>query len=354
MIRRWLQRMSRWLPVTILLVLGGCGTVPVKQVQPSRPSAAFQVFFKQLEVDAKAQGLRAENLRAAYPVEDFPYGPAPIDRVQVARSNQPELVQTFTTYVTKIVSDPRIAIGREQLVAHADTLERIQDDYGVPAEVLVALWGIESNFGKNQGQERVIPALVTLAWESNRPTYFRREALQALRVTEQSGIAPAELRGSWAGAMGQCQFMPSNYLKLGKDGDGDGRVDIWDNIDDVLASTANYLQQRGWQAGLPWRVEVPTIPRLKGVVVNERGLSAPLGAKEWAKRGISDTVLAHFSDNVKLRWYQPEKNQAGMLLGPNFDVILDWNNSSYFAYSVLTLADALAVPPEPNDAKPKE
>jgi membrane-bound lytic murein transglycosylase B len=354
MIRRWLQRMSRWLPVTILLVLGGCGTVPVEHPQATRPSAAFQDFFRQLERDAKAEGLRAEDLRAAYPAEDFPFGPAPIARVQVARSNQPELVQTFAGYVRSMVSAPRLAAGREQLVAHADALQRIQADYGVPAEVLVALWGIESNFGRNQGRERVIPALVTLAWESNRPAYFRREALQALRVADVSGIAPADLLGSWAGALGQCQFMPSNYLKLGKDGNGDGRVDIWHTVDDVLASAANYLQQRGWQAGVPWRVEVPTAPRLKGVVVNERGLSAPLGAKEWAGRGVPTEVLAKFPKTAKLRWYQPEQNQAGMMLGPNFDLILDWNNSSYFAFSVLTLADALAVAPEPNDAEPKE
>lgn len=354
MIKRWLQRLARWLPASILLALGGCSTLAEKDTDAARPSAAFGQFFKQLEHAVVTEGLRVEDLRAAYPVEDFPYGPAPLVRVQVARSAQPELVQTFATYVQNMVREPRIAAGRAQLVAHAERLQRIQRDYGVPAEVLVALWGIESNFGKNQGQERVIPALVTLAWQSNRPAYFRREALQALRVAEMSGIATADLRGSWAGALGQCQFMPSNYLQLGRDGDGDGRVDIWDNVDDVLASTANYLQQRGWQAGVPWRVDVPNAPKLKGVLVNERGLSAPLHAKEWAGRGVPAEILAAFPADTKLRWYQPEQHQAGMLLGPNFGVILDWNNSSYFAYSVLALADALAVPPEHGNAEPKE
>lgn len=354
MIKRWFQRMARWLPVTLLLVLGGCTTLAEKDAEAVRPSAAFSQFFKQLEHDVTAEGLRVEALRATYPAEDFPFGPAPLPRVQAARNNQPELVQTFGTYVQRMVSDPRIASGRAQLVTHAEALQGIQQTYGVPAEVLVALWGIESNFGRNQGAERVIPALVTLAWQSNRPAYFRREALQALRVAEVSGIAPADLRGSWAGALGQCQFMPSNYLKLARDGDGDGRVDIWDNVDDVLASTANYLNERGWQPGVTWRMDVPKAPRLKGVLVNERGLSAPLGVKEWAGRGVPAEILAAFPADAKLRWYQPDKEANGMLLGPNFEVILDWNNSSYFAYSVLALADALAAPPEHGNAEPKE
>lgn len=354
MIKRWFQSMARWLPASILLALGGCSTLVPNNTETLRPSAAFQRFYAELEQTVQAEGLNPEDLRAAYPAADFPFGPAPVVRVQVARSNQPELVQTFGTYVQRMVSDPRIAAGRAQLVAHAGTLQRIQGAYGVPAEVLVALWGIESNFGRNQGQERVIPALVTLAWESNRPAYFRREALQALRVAEVSGIAPADLRGSWAGALGQCQFMPSNYVKLGRDGDGDGRVDIWDSVDDVLASTAHYLQQRGWQAGVPWRVDVPHTPKLKGLLVNERGLSAPLRAKEWAGRGVPAAVMTKFPADAMVRWYQPEKSGAGMLLGPNFGVILDWNNSSYFAYSVLTLADALAKPPAQANAEQEE
>jgi membrane-bound lytic murein transglycosylase B len=246
-----------------------------------------------------------------------------------------------------MLSDARRTQGAALYQQHLPVLMDVEARTGVPGNVMVALWGIESNFGANMGTTPVIPALVTLAWRSPRGEYFAKEAMQALRVAAQQHIEPQALVGSWAGAMGGCQFMPSNYLAYAVDGDGDGSADIWKTPADVFASSGNFLHELGWQQGKPWRVKAratAVLPQAAGF--NERGLSKPWAIAQWQRWGViplGQTFAELGGMDTAVRLYQPMGSEGPLyMLGGNFDVILKWNKSSYFAASVLLLAESIA------------
>lgn len=318
----------------VMALLTGCSTS-----QPPQPGAktSFTKFYEGLRTEAAAKGYNPKKLDAA-----FSGKPAPLPAVLKSEQSQPEIVRTFSSYTGPMLSRSRIEQGTAHLKEHAPRLAKNTKRTGVPASVVVALWGIETNFGKSQGDLPVIPALTTLAWQSPRGSYFRGEVFNALKVLQKTGKAPAQLKGSWAGAMGQCQFMPSSYLAYATDGDDDGKADIWTNEDDVFASTATYLQRRGWKANTPWRINLTAPLDVREVKLNARGLSEPASLASWRKRGFHADKKLPFSASDQLRYYQPQANGPAFLLGPNFSVILHWNNSSYFAYSVLALADIMA------------
>jgi membrane-bound lytic murein transglycosylase B len=317
----------------LVALLAACaGTTPAPT---GAKGQTFQQFYAKLRAEAAAKGFNPATLDAA-----FSGTVAPVNAVLKSEKAQPELVRTFSSYTGPMLSRQRVAQGVMHMQAHADELRVIRTRTGVPAGTVVALWGIETNFGKSQGEHPVIPALVTLAWQSPRGSYFRNEVYDALRVVNKTGIKPAELKGSWAGAMGQCQFMPSSYMAYAADGDGDGKADIWNNEADVFASAANYLRSKGWRAGTPWRLAARGV-NVGGLKLNERGLSEALPLADWQARGFTSKQKLPFSTTEKFRYYKPEAEGPAFLLGPNFDAILKWNNSSYFAYSVLALADIL-------------
>jgi membrane-bound lytic murein transglycosylase B len=160
---------------------------------------------------------------------------------------QPETTMTQDEYVAKIVNDARIAEGKEQLEANREVLTAISQQYGVQPSYIVALWGIESNFGRNTGNFMVVHSLATLAFDGRRSDFFRGELINALKILDQDHIEPVDMQGSWAGAMGQCQFMPSSFLRYAVDYDHDGKRDIWNNNSDIFASIANYLKSEGWK-----------------------------------------------------------------------------------------------------------
>ncbi|MBI1309022.1 MAG: lytic murein transglycosylase [Proteobacteria bacterium] len=335
-------------------VLASCATAPTGHVRHGKKSSAtgaktaaeaqldqkaFLKFYNQLKADAAAHGHKPELLDAA-----FSGAPQPIPSVISAEAAQPETTRTFAAYVGPMLSRERIDAGVQNIRQYRRPLENASQHTGVPISVIVALWGIETNFGARQGENPIIPSLVTLAWKSPRGDYFRKEVFASLTVLEKTGMKPSELQGSWAGALGQCQFMPSSYLAYAQDGDGDGKADIWHNEADVFASAATYLQAKGWKAGLPWRVELGSVPNLQGVSVNARGLSEPMSLSAWKKRGLAtlkNGALVGVPSSTRFRVYEPQPGGPAFLLGPNFDVVLRWNNSSYFAYSVLSLADML-------------
>jgi membrane-bound lytic murein transglycosylase B len=304
------------------VLLAGCAGTPPPETGGQDDSAAFRRFCATFEHGLPAR--QARIFEAAFEDGFRPYRPA-LKSVKA----QPESTKSFEDYVGPMLKAERVATARQKLAENREVLERIGRRTGVPPEVVVALWGIETSFGKAQGTHPVIPALATLAWQSNRPDFYARELHAALTLVEKNHLTP-DIKGSWAGAVGQPQFMPSTYLRAGVDGDGDGVVDLFDDLPDVFASAAHLLQQNGWRPGLAWRVPVSPDMLLPGnLKLNERGLSAPFA--------ISGTGLA---EGVKYRYYRPT-NGPGFLLGPNFEAVLKWNNSSYFAYSVLTLAEML-------------
>lgn len=308
-------------------------------------NAEFERFYEAFKRDAEVQGLNGDLLDQAFGGTVTPYAV-----VLKHDKSQPETTQTFASYLAKMMVESRRKKGAQIYQDHLTTLMDVEVRTGVPGNVLVALWGIESNFGANMGGHPVIPALVTLAWSSekdSRKAFFRKEALVALQIATQQRMEPRELIGSWAGAMGGCQFMPSTYLKHATDGDGDGKTDIWANPTDVFASSAQFLKDLGWRQGKPWRLGATVTAELPSeAAFNERGLSEPHSIGQWQRWGVvprGQAFTALGSVDTLARVYRPmNENGPAFMVGPNFDVILKWNKSSYFAASVLLLAESVA------------
>ena len=264
----------------------------------------------------------------------------PIPRVIELDRSQPEVTLTFDQYVERVVPESRVEKGRTLLTEHRDLLEPIGRKYGVPPRFIVALWGIETNFGQYLGGFPVIASLATLAYDGRRSAYFRQELLQALRILEDGHITPEAMMGSWAGAMGQSQFMPSSFVNYAVDHDGDGRRDIWGTQGDVFASAANYLAQAGWRAGETWGRQV-TLP--SGFDHALTGLEVKKTLAEWQALGLrradgSDLPQADIGGSVVL---PGGEGGPAYLVYNNYRTIMRWNRSFYFATSVGLLADGI-------------
>jgi len=300
--------------------------------QAQEPS--FQSWLSSFEGEAAAEGLSPSLLRRVLPTLTF--DPSVIEQDR----KQPEGRMSFAHYAQRIVSPDRVRKGRQLRTRHASTLKKVSKQYGIPQGVIVALWGIESSFGTSPGSYRILDSLASLAYEGRRASFFRKELIEALKIVQEDHIAPAELEGSWAGAMGQCQFMPSTYRHYAVDFDGDGRRDIWDETGDVLASIARYLQSEGWNAGEKWGVEVkltrPVPARLEGLDVRkpltfwtQAGVKLRSG-KPLPARGLSASLV------------QPDgPGGRSFLVYDNFRALMRWNHSTYFAASVGLLSDRI-------------
>ncbi len=219
-------------------------------------------------------------------------------------------------------------------------LSRIEQRYGVPRRYLVALWGIETHYGDYPGNFPVIQSLATLAYDSRRSAYFRKELLSALKILDDGHVSLARMKGSWAGAMGQCQFMPSSFYHYGVDGNHDGRIDIWATIPDIFASMANYLEQARWQTGESWGRQVTIPQELDQQLV---GLNTRLSLTQWSQYGIRQiNKKALPSSELKASLLLPDgATGPAYLVYDNFRALLRWNRSHRFAIAVGTLADKL-------------
>jgi membrane-bound lytic murein transglycosylase B len=296
-------------------------------------AGAFDAWLIDLRREAIAEGISQSTLDAAFS------GVQPIPRVIELDRRQPEGRMTFVEYRGKVISDARIRKGRELLREHRALLSRIEATYGVPAEVIVALWGIESSYGEYTGSFPVIASLATLAHDGRRAAFFRGELLSALRILDAGDIAPEAMDGSWAGAMGQCQFMPSTFLGYAVDGDGDGRRDIWTNHADIFSSMANYLSSMGWDQRYIWGREVRLVDH-----VDSDGLDQRLNLARWQSAGVrrSDgSNLPAVAIEASLL-NMDEGSGPSFLVYDNFRVLMRWNRSTYFATSVGLLANALS------------
>ena len=264
----------------------------------------------------------------------------PIPRIIELDRSQPEVTLTFAQYVERVVPESRVAKGRELLAEHRDLLEPIGREYGVPPRFIVALWGIETNFGQYLGGFPVIAALATLAHDGRRSAYFRQELLNALRILEDGHITTDAMMGSWAGAMGQSQFMPSSFVRYAVDHDGDGKRDIWGTQGDVFASAANYLAQTGWRAGETWGRHVALPAGFDHALT---GLEVKKTLAEWQALGLrradgGDLPQAAISGSVVL---PGGEGGPAYLVYDNYRTIMRWNRSFYFATSVGLLADGI-------------
>ena len=260
--------------------------------------------------------------------------------IELDRS-QPEFRQSFSAYLQARVSDTRVRRGRELLAVHRRLLDPLTREYGVPGHYLVSFWGMETNFGSYLGGMPTLDSLATLACDPRRSEFFTGELITALQLLSREGLDPAAMRGSWAGAMGHTQFMPSAYAAHAIDGDGDGKVDLWKSEVDALASAANYLARLGWQRGQRWGREV-TLP--DGFAYAQTGLAHSTQLADWRALGVrqadgSELPTAEMQASILV----PMGHEGpAFMVYANFEVIMAWNRSQAYAIAVGHLADRIA------------
>ena len=292
--------------------------------------AGFHRWLQAFGRDALAAGIRQQTVDAMLGQAQWQPRVVELDRAQ------PEFTRTPWAYLDSAVSPQRVAQGREQRRIHAAALEAAEQRYGVPASIITAIWGMESNYGSNFGSFSAVDALATLAYDGRRRDWARGELLAALRIVDRGDIAADALIGSWAGAMGHTQFLPSVYLAHAVDADGDGRRDIWGSVPDVVASTANFLAHSGWQAGEPWGVEV----RLPSAFDYARAeLSVRQHSQAWAAEGVAAVDGQPLPALPGASILTPAgAGGPAILVGPNFRALLRYNNSVNYALGVALLA----------------
>ena len=293
---------------------------------------SFEQWVRQFRPEALAQGVSSGTFDSAFA------GLQPLPRVIELFERQPEVKLTLEEYLARVVPPTRVERGRQLLAENKALLERIGNFYGVPPRLIVALWGVESDFGRRQGDYNVVAALATLSWSGKRATFFKQELIAALKIIDQGHAAPQNLLGSWAGALGQCQFMPSNFLRLTVDHDGDGRRDIWNSRADVFASIANYMNKVNWRTGQSWGREV----RLPAKFDLKSNLNAKRTLEQWQKLGVrkedgGDLPTATLTGQLLV----PQTSNRAFLVYENHRAILAWNRSTFFALAVGELMDAL-------------
>jgi len=296
----------------------------------------FASWMKEFKAEARQKGIDQNILQQA-----MPDSMKPLDRVIELDRKQPEGTTSFDDYLARIVNTARVEKGVTRLLNYRTLLGRVSDAYGVEKEVIVALWGVETNYGDYTGGFDIVNALATLAYDGRRSDYFRGELLQALRILQEGHVRAGVMKGSWAGAMGQVQFMPTSFFKFAEDFNGDGRRDIWNTQADVFASAANYLAKSGWRKGQPWGRKV-LLP--DNIDRNLLGVNNTYSLQYWHDRGVRlpDGKAVPFEGYAQASIVQPSgPGTSAYLVYDNFKVILKWNRSSYFATSVLTLADRL-------------
>jgi membrane-bound lytic murein transglycosylase B len=295
----------------------------------------FYAFLHAVRREAAAQGIRPSTLDRALSVAQYLPHVIELDR------HQPEQILTFTQYLQKTVSMRRKENARRALLDNRGLLDNVWRRFSVEPRFIVALWGLESDFGQVTGNYMVVSSLATLGFDGRRGSYFRGELISALRIIDEGNIAVGDMFGSWAGAMGQCQFMPSTFMRYAVDFDGDGRRDIWRDRADVLGSIANFLAHLGWRNGETWGREVLLPP---GFDRSRTGLDVIRSTGEWSRMGVR---------GIDARPLIVTASQAALVLpggtdGPalmvydNFRTIMRWNKSTYFAAAVGYLADSMA------------
>ncbi len=295
---------------------------------------SFQSFLASLRAEALRAGISAATVDRAFA------GLEPNQKVLEHYRHQPEFTMTWAQYRDLLITDQRIANGRAAYQQNRALLARVHDRYSVDPGVITGIWGLESSFGAGMGDYRVIEALATLAWESQRAGFFRSELLAALRILDHGDITPARMLGSYAGAMGQPQFMPSSYLRYAVDFEGTGRRDIWSSKPDVLASIANYLAQSGWRSGEKWGQAVVLAGNFAGAP-SGRDVRRPAG--EWARMGVRPADGRPLARADALAALLLPDGPAGdaFLVYANFGAIRRYNPSDYYALVVGLLGDSI-------------
>lgn len=342
--------------LAVLLLAAGCATAPRKPAPapPPRPPAPpvaipiqppptggdekFQAFVRDFETVALAAGVTADTYNKAMT------GIAPIPSVASSNLNQPEFAKPIWLYLDSAVSPRRIADAKYRMAQYAPVLAAIEARSGVPKEFLVAIWGMESDFGADAGGMNLFAALATLAYDGPRQDYAKPELLAALQILQTRNYAVSDMVASWAGAFGQTQFIPTAFQRYATDGDADGRIDLWHSPADALASAAELLRQSGWAAGKDWGYEVALPPSF---AFEDADLDIEKPVADWRARGVtlaSGAALPPSDDNAAI--YLPAGARGpAFLTFANFKIILKYNNAASYALAVAELADRMADKP---------
>jgi membrane-bound lytic murein transglycosylase B len=297
-------------------------------------NADFQAFIESFRSQAMAQGITAEIYDRAI------MGLTPNERVVRALNTQPEFTRPIWEYIESAISQRRLDGGREQLAANTALFDRLESEYGVPREVLTAVWAMESNFGQVKGNYNLFQALATLAYDGRRQNFGRTQLIAALKISQQEGIDPSQMTGSWAGAFGHTQFIPTTFLAHAVDGDGDGVRDLWNSHTDALASAASFLRRSGWGDDRDWGTEVKLPEGFNYALANadvKRSISA------WSEVGvhkITDETMPASDVQAKIILPAGAAGPAFLITG-NFDAIMRYNPATSYALAISYLSDGL-------------
>jgi membrane-bound lytic murein transglycosylase B len=291
----------------------------------------FDEWLQELKTDSVREGISQKTVDATFKQAKL------LPRVVQLDRSQPEFISTFLSYLERRVSTNVIERGRALLVQHQALLDNVESEYGVPKHILVAFWGLETNYGGFQGDIDLPSALMTLAYEGRRAVFFRNQLFDLMRIVDAHHNPIQKMQGSWAGAMGHMQFMPSTFIKYGVDADHDGRINVWKSLPDAFYSAANYLAKAGWRQNEPVMVQV-NLP--KDFDYRNAKLTLRKSVQDWLTLGVY--VPMHFShlDNAAILLPQGWQGPVFMVFS-NFDVIMDWNRSVNYAIAVANLSEHL-------------
>jgi len=343
---------TRLLVLAALLALAACATHAPKPIVPPPPSPPvqpaplpppppssadpkFDAFIAQMRIEALAQGITPATFDSATA------GIAPLPAILAMNANQPEFTKPVWSYLDSAVSARRIKDAQFMLTRYGEVLDKIASSTGVPKEILVAVWGMESDFGADSGSFNLFAALATLAYDGPRANFAKPEFLAALKLYQERRYPLSEMVGSWAGAFGQTQFTPTTFFKYAADGDGDGVIDLWQSAPDALASAARLLSEQGWVKDQSWGYEV-SLPN--SFLYEDADLDMVKPVAEWSARGVTTAggnVLPASDANAAIYLPAGARGPAFLVL-PNFSVILKYNNAASYALAVGLLADRMA------------
>lgn len=345
------RRIAAILPLILAFAPSAIGQAPVAMAQPVAQDTGFEAYLEGLRTKARAQGVTDATMNAVFPTLTFNPRVIQLDQNQPGGSFDSP-IPPFAPYLARHVDARKIAKGRAVYAANRPLLKSIEDETGVPESIMVAIYGHETNYGSFTGDFDLMRSLATLAYEGRRRTLFEPEFI-ATMLMYQDGIPRETLVGSYAGATGYPQFLPTVYRRMARDGDGDGKADIWRSEADAMASIANYFRQSGWRAGQPWGIAVRVPATLDRNAV--RALTVPprcsrvfgrhsrwLSIAEWRELGVTPTGADRLADDMLATLLEPDgPNATAYLLTGNYRVILDYNCSNFYALSVGLLADAV-------------
>ena len=308
----------------------------------SSPVFSAQNNFQQCIANLRSQAINSGVSGSSY--DRYTQNLTPDYSVIEKLNYQPEFSTPIWDYLSGLVDEERVQLGRQKLAQHREVLNRVAAAYGVPAETVVAVWGVESNFGDIAGSYPLLQALGTLSCEGRRQSYFRGEFFTTMRILQRGDLTEQQMKGSWAGAFGHTQFMPSTYEELAVDFDGDGRRDLVSSTTDALASTANFLKKRGWQTGMPWGFEVRIS---EGMSISGEGRRNKKALSSWVSRGVvradgSPLIQGNLSESSSAGLMAPAgANGPVFLVFKNFDAIYSYNAAESYALAIAHLSDRL-------------